>query len=130
MIVQTRVELGMRCHGMGVHDILWGAPGSQASQPQSMQPIRAGTPQNVTLSDQPQALTGTEPAIASLLPLGTDVLRLNLWIEQSHGGIEMREVCSLLRKVLLKLPHYWPERTKRAGATVTRTKWERTEGTS
>ena len=53
--------------------------------------------------DQPQALTGSEPNIAYPRPLGTDVLRLDGGIEQPQGGIEMRQVSSLLHKLLLKL---------------------------
>jgi hypothetical protein len=37
-----------------------------------------------------------------LLP-GTDVLRPDARIEQPHGGIKMRQVCSLLHKLLFEL---------------------------
>src|SRR4051794_9351677 len=52
--------------------------------------------------DQPQALAGVEPGIARPRPLGTDVVRPDLRIEQPHGGIEMRQVGALLRKLLFK----------------------------
>jgi hypothetical protein len=35
--------------------------------------------------------------------LGADILRPDIGVEQPHGGIDMRQVCPLLRKLLLKL---------------------------
>ncbi len=53
--------------------------------------------------DQPQALTLTKPGVALSRLLGTDVLRPDIWIEKPHGGIDMRQVCALLHKLLLEL---------------------------
>ena len=56
--------------------------------------IESGLAQRVV--DQPQALTGTEPNVAGPRLLGTNVIRPDLWIEQPHGGIKVREICPLL----------------------------------
>ena len=56
--------------------------------------------------DQPQALTLTKPGVACPRLLGTDVVRPDIWIKQPHGGIDMRQVCALLPKLLLKLTEH------------------------
>jgi hypothetical protein len=38
--------------------------------------------------------------------LGTDVVWPDIRIEQPHGGIDMRQVCPLLHKLLLNLTQH------------------------
>ena len=56
--------------------------------------------------DQPQALARTEPGVTCPRLLGVEVIRPDIGIEQPHGGIEMRQVCALLSKLLLKLTQH------------------------
>ena len=56
--------------------------------------------------DQPKALAGSEPNTSYPRLLGTDLLRLDVRVEQAHRRIEMRQVRPLLHKLLLKLTHY------------------------
>jgi hypothetical protein len=53
--------------------------------------------------DQPQALALTKPGVTLSRLLGTAVLWPDIWIEQPHSGIDMRQIGALLHKLLLKL---------------------------
>jgi transposase-like protein len=53
--------------------------------------------------DQSQAFAMPEPNVACPPLPGADLLRPDVWIEQPHGRVEMRQVCFVPRELLFKL---------------------------
>ena len=65
--------------------------------------------------DQPQAFARLEPSATGPLWPNPSLFRREVWIEQPHGAVEMREIGTMLDDLLLQMAHHCSATARMAG---------------